>query len=532
MNLYDFIRNSSLPKMQVNSLYFKPDIPQDILANAIREYAPEVGMSKVNVLLDESFWGNGKEGMLITNDKIFLSGKFGNKAISLNAISQLHINDKNLIVNDLPITKFKKPELMPLIALGSKLNDFIATSKKAKTEQQCDSLLDDSVVGKLARFLSRFTEPLYFKSTPAERRTPNSNGYVLPISITEEQEKFIRFKGGLFSNEVILCTSWLDINDNKDEFFCITNRGIYSVVSSKAVIFISHNEIQSLEAIEEYKESRYVALRLSNEQCVIVSNQNAFIRPYAYELFTGLISILKGEKPKDRTDNDISDKKENTLLNTDGVESKETKKPMFTNVSHQNKFDTLHCNSLLKLKNELDGDCMFLDELIDQQMKIILAQQLDFKSFIKNDPTKSKLEAEVEAESAELGVLLFLTMHFYSLSKIQDDFKKGMGDSFRILHTFSMIYAYSFKSDFQSVYHRQMNLDDDTLHLIPMIFFNKDQEGSFDLKIPREEALLMLLEKLGLPKLTAQNSISKFDRAVDEWLKKIMSKMIREDSLK
>ena len=36
MNLENFLKNSVLPEMQVTSLYFKPNIPQDKLVNAIK----------------------------------------------------------------------------------------------------------------------------------------------------------------------------------------------------------------------------------------------------------------------------------------------------------------------------------------------------------------------------------------------------------------------------------------------------------------------------------------------------------------
>jgi hypothetical protein len=41
--------------------------------------------------------------------------------------------------------------------------------------------------------------------------------------------------------------------------------------------------------------SRYVAVRLSNGEGVVVAIQNAVVRPYALELITGLIAILNGE---------------------------------------------------------------------------------------------------------------------------------------------------------------------------------------------------------------------------------------------
>lgn len=115
--------------MQVTSLYFKPNIPQDKLVNAIKEYF-NIGMSTVIALIDETFWGSGKEGMIITDENIILrSKKLGGHSIPLSSVNQIHIKDKTRFSNDIPVTKFNNPEVLPLTAFGSKLNEFITATK-------------------------------------------------------------------------------------------------------------------------------------------------------------------------------------------------------------------------------------------------------------------------------------------------------------------------------------------------------------------------------------------------------------------
>jgi hypothetical protein len=298
-----------LPDIQVTSLYFKPEIPRDKLANAIQEYAPNEGMSTVIVLVDETFWGSAKEGMIITNEKIILSKTLGGHVIPLTSINQIDFQEKHLIVNDLPVAKFSSPEILPLSALGEKLNEFIIATKKGPEELHNSSPLDDSTTEKLASFLASITEPLYYESTPVERRKPGAttNGYVLAATITEEQKQLIRFKSSLISNEDILCASWLGNHNRNDYFFCVTNCGVYSVTPGRPLVFISHLDLRNLNAVEECAESRYIGLRLSNGQTVIVSIQNAFVRPYAHELFAGVINILNGRESVVRvTDRDCS----------------------------------------------------------------------------------------------------------------------------------------------------------------------------------------------------------------------------------
>ncbi|MEQ3635800.1 MAG: hypothetical protein ABNH30_05305 [Thalassolituus sp.] len=299
MEFEDFVALSAITEMQVSSLYFKPNIPQDKLANAIRAYAPNVGMSTVVALIDESFWGNAKEGALITNEGIILSKKLGGHEIPFNTISQISIVKKNLIINDRPLAKLTNPELMPLGALGSTLNEFAIYTRKAKEINNDALLIDEPTTKKLASFLETLTVPTYFESTPEEHRKKGgrTTNYVLGSEITSTQSQIIRFKGGLAPNETILCASWLDGHGDNDYFFCVTNNGVYSVISEKPGTFISHEEMRTLTAEEEYKESRYVGARMSNGKEIIVSIQNAYIRPYALELFAGLIDILNNNEP-------------------------------------------------------------------------------------------------------------------------------------------------------------------------------------------------------------------------------------------
>lgn len=343
MNLENFLKNSVLPEMQVSSLYFKPNIPQDKLVNAIKEYAPNIGMSTVIALIDETFWGSGKEGMVITDEDIILSKKLGGRIIPLSSVNQIHIKDNNLIINDIPITKFNNPEVLPLTAFGSKLNEFIAATKNTANKFKKDAL-NDSTKNQLSIFLTRFTEPLYFESTPVDRRKPKATtiGYVLAANINEEQLKFIRFKGNFASNEELLCASWLDSHDSKDSFFCVTDCGVHSVLSGQPAKFLSHDDLRSLSALEEYKESRFIGIRLSNNDGMLVSIKNAFIRPYALELFSGLISILNGHEPTSRiidenlsqNETDIITSQHNSFSSINNIDNIST----FTNNIEQQNF--------------------------------------------------------------------------------------------------------------------------------------------------------------------------------------------------
>lgn len=70
--------------------YFAPDIPQKKLANALQKYAPSVDPDRVIVLHDDTLFGGGKEGFLIT-DSAFYAHNLGNDGIVIrfNAIEEV-----------------------------------------------------------------------------------------------------------------------------------------------------------------------------------------------------------------------------------------------------------------------------------------------------------------------------------------------------------------------------------------------------------------------------------------------------------
>ena len=62
---------SKLSQIIHERFYSAPNIPKDKLANAIAEYASDVKPEEVLGLFDNSAWGNGKAGLLLTKDTLY-----------------------------------------------------------------------------------------------------------------------------------------------------------------------------------------------------------------------------------------------------------------------------------------------------------------------------------------------------------------------------------------------------------------------------------------------------------------------------
>lgn len=284
---------------------------------------------------------------------------------------------------------------------------------------------------------------------------------------------------------------------------------------SKEGLLLTEDGIYSKEIFQEPKSfslEQIISIKPGKKSSIIINNSEFFkaviVKHFAVLTLALRIAMALG----------LNNDKENSLV----------QKLSKNNDIKKSNFEIIHNNSLMNLKKELGEGFFLFDDLIDRQMRIILSQRSDIQNTLVKKSGMSVEKNNVEAQCAELGLLLFLAMHFYSLSNISDDFKKGMGEHFHLLHTLSLIYAESFKSDFERVYNKRMSIDDETLHIFPIMFMNKDGESDFNLKVPREQVLMMLLEKLELPKYTVQKSIGQFDLAVKWWINSLIREMMNK----
>ena len=93
MKLEEYIDEASLKEVIFDHTYFKPSIPKDKMLNAINEYAHDLKIEDILILIDETFWGSAKEGLIITNKEIRLSKKLGSKKIALTDINNIEITE-------------------------------------------------------------------------------------------------------------------------------------------------------------------------------------------------------------------------------------------------------------------------------------------------------------------------------------------------------------------------------------------------------------------------------------------------------
>ena len=88
-----------------SKIWFAPNIPANKLQTAIRSYAQAVLPGDVLMLVDNTFWGGGADGMLITKQKLYTHDmKESPKEIAIAEIKTVSVSDgfvaRQLLIND------------------------------------------------------------------------------------------------------------------------------------------------------------------------------------------------------------------------------------------------------------------------------------------------------------------------------------------------------------------------------------------------------------------------------------------------
>lgn len=178
----------------------------------------------------------------------------------------------------------------------------------------------------------------------------------------------------------------------------------------------------------------------------------------------------------------------------------------------------LHRGALAGLRTELEGEGFLVDDLIDRQMRNVIAQFAILRGAIERAPHRSGTPAGMDAEAAELALMLFLVLHYYAFSKLPAAFREGMGDALANLYAVSEIYKAVFREGFPLVFGRALDVSDEDLTMMSAVFFHRDGAGEFELNIPREEALAMLLARLQVPRDIARVLMRSFEDQAETWL--------------
>lgn len=128
-------------------LYFGNDIPHKLISNAIKKYAHDADENTVIGLFDCSVFGNGKSGMLFTDEKLYFTQVIGKpQRIYYTDIISVSIYDEHFIIKLISggaIEVFNNIENKNIVALNSFIDEIKVFNDSVNEKAQKEAIIDD-----------------------------------------------------------------------------------------------------------------------------------------------------------------------------------------------------------------------------------------------------------------------------------------------------------------------------------------------------------------------------------------------------
>ncbi len=123
MNVESYIKENVVKVMtNMSKAYIAPDIPEKKLNNALKDIAVGVRAEYVLALVDTTFLGNGKAGMVFLGDKVYINNNNFRVVIEYKDLTNVEVQKQltldakgrqNMLIN---VKKKKKDETTEIIS--------------------------------------------------------------------------------------------------------------------------------------------------------------------------------------------------------------------------------------------------------------------------------------------------------------------------------------------------------------------------------------------------------------------------------
>ncbi|OOG51240.1 hypothetical protein B0E50_00490 [Rhodanobacter sp. C01] len=265
MSLDTYLRLCGVREMDSDKIFFSPNIPAKKLDGALRSIGHLVKPQDILVVIDDTVFGGAKEGLFITNSAIYVKEPFTELAVyPMNSIGVIRAENTTIYINDDKVVSLTQPEKMPLGWLFSQLDDFVRSDnwKREKVE--------------IARWIP--WEGLQYLCE--DFLTISTNGETKPISsiyigdrISPDMALMAHFSMGMADDEAIIAVSDLTLHDGHARVgFALTTAGIRAKSPREPIpypVFIPYAHLADVPGAEDFQESIYQAVRLSNHRTII-----------------------------------------------------------------------------------------------------------------------------------------------------------------------------------------------------------------------------------------------------------------------
>lgn len=132
MSMLDFIGELG----RAEKIHKKPHIPRDKAYNAIASYCPDVNYDDIQLLIDETVFGNAKVGIIITENEICGKENFCDPfRYALLKVSSLFVKKSlmtsTLYINERQVIKLTQPSGGTLVHLFDRVEQYLRQAKNA-----------------------------------------------------------------------------------------------------------------------------------------------------------------------------------------------------------------------------------------------------------------------------------------------------------------------------------------------------------------------------------------------------------------
>lgn len=294
--LKDFIQLSGVTGITSDAIFFAPNIPKDKLSNALAAYGSAVSEADVVILIDDTFWGSAKEGILITTDALLFKEK-GNKPrrAKFEILRQLASHENQIILNGKNVGVLNKAGKLELGYVFSVLNKYVTFSARDVSAREENTHVVDKQA--LMQLCARFITPQYVpEKQPSPFTKPTTTpGYHVGEAMSDDLSRMARFSLGLPELEEIIAARDLTRHGSGLGCFVITTAGVYAKREQEfEITFLPWSKLKGLTVVSEHKENHLRGVVLSNGQVLVTSWENAVVLPFGVKLVSDLIRLAAG----------------------------------------------------------------------------------------------------------------------------------------------------------------------------------------------------------------------------------------------
>ena len=229
------------------NIYIRPHIPAKQLSNAVGAYSVRVEPKEVVVLIDDTAFGSGKDGVLICENRLVIREMFSSaRAYEYDAIETISCEGRRLYINEREAYKLNMPGKDELAAFFELMDQWLSHRSTATQlrEPRVATIANSKTGTGMGAFLYE-----------AGRKVVSDKVYVRPhIPEKKLQSAVNAYGNGILPEDVIILVDDTAFGSAKDGIL-ITDKSIYIKIFTES---LRAYEWEAVESIDIEKKTIYI----------------------------------------------------------------------------------------------------------------------------------------------------------------------------------------------------------------------------------------------------------------------------------